>query len=167
MPERDHVAMRSTLDDLFSVPGEDDTEPLRSRQKPSEHGVPSPPAASRASAVTADSRISTCESVLASSTDEIDMTRGRGAPNVSRDTYAAILERGSYFSACSVPAGIAVEICAAVRNGRAVGVTVISRPLDARVNACIRGRVASLPFPANARLDVTRTRFDALHCRER
>ncbi|HEX7670824.1 MAG TPA: hypothetical protein VF395_14615, partial [Polyangiaceae bacterium] len=162
MPERDRVAMRWTLDDLFGVPGEGDTERHGSRREPAEHGAPSPPAASRAALVAAGSRISTCESVLASATDEIDMTQGRGAPDVSRDTYAAILEKGSYLSACSVAGGTVVEICAAVQHGRTVGVTVVSRPSDARMNACVRGAVASLAFPANARLDVTRTRFDAV-----
>jgi hypothetical protein len=165
-PERDHVGMRSALDDLWEEPPEHDPSRNASRHDPA-HGdvvrdAPAPRATTRAALVAAGSRISSCESVLAQATDEIDMTRGRGAPDVSRDAYAAILERGSYLSACSVPGGTVVEVCAAVQQGRAVGITVVSRPFDARVNGCVRGAVASLAFPANARLDVTRTRFDAL-----
>jgi DNA-binding PadR family transcriptional regulator len=48
-----------------------------------------------------------------------------------------------------------------VRDGRAVGITVVTRPGDARVRACVRNAVAALPFPKSPRLDVTRTRFDA------
>jgi hypothetical protein len=56
---------------------------------------------------------------------------------------------------------MALEVCAAVRDGRAVGITVVTRPADARVRACVRNAVAALPFPKSPRLDITRTRFDA------
>jgi hypothetical protein len=103
--------------------------------------------------------------VIATASDEIDLTASRGAPDVSRDAYAAILENGAYLSACSIPDGTTLDICAAVREGHAIGVTVASRPPDARVSACVRGVVGSLTFPVNRRLDVTRTRFDAVRAR--
>ena len=122
------------------------------------------PAASAALTVTPAA--STCESVLAAEGDQIDLTSARrAAPDVSREAYAAILENGSYLSSCAIPDGTAVEVCAAVRQGRSIGVTVVTVPPDARVNTCVRGKVASLAFPTSSRLDVTRTRFEPLRRR--
>jgi hypothetical protein len=142
--------------------------PNAAQQTPAPHDpapTPDTPHASpsRAARLTTGSGLPSCESVLARENDEIDMTTGRGAPDLSRDAYAAILENGSYLAACSVPSDMALDICAAVRNGRAVGVTVSARPADARVSACVRGAIAALAYPTSVRLDVTRTRFDAVH----
>jgi hypothetical protein len=52
-----------------------------------------------------------------------------------------------------------INICAAVQNGRAVGVTVTTRPPDRRVQSCIAAGVRGLSFPAHPKLDVTRTSF--------
>jgi hypothetical protein len=91
----------------------------------------------------------------------MDMTAARGAPDITRGAYASTLERGGYLAPCGVPDSMALEVCAAVRDGRAVGITVVTRPSDGRVRACVRNAVAALPFPKSPRLDVTRTRFDA------
>ncbi len=42
-----------------------------------------------------------------------------------------------------------------------MGVTVVTNPPSAALEACVRGRVAGLTFPSSERLDVTHTRFDA------
>lgn len=111
------------------------------------------------------SALPSCESVLATAKDEMDLTAARGVPDLSRDAYADVLENGAYLSPCAIPERTALDICAAVQRGRAVGVTVVTRPEDGRVNACVRGAVASLGFPTNPRLDVTRTRFEAVRAR--
>jgi hypothetical protein len=49
-----------------------------------------------------------------------------------------------------------------VKDGRAVGITVVSNPGSPELNACVRRAVTSLAFPENSRLDVTHTRFDAV-----
>jgi hypothetical protein len=138
----------------------EDPEPVSSRAM-LDHPVPAPshPAIKTASAVPS------CESVLATAKDEMDLTAARGVPDLSRDAYAVVLENGAYLSPCAIPEGTAVDICAAVQRGRAVGVTVVTRPEDARVSACVRGAVASLAFPSNPRLDVTRTRFEPVRLR--
>jgi len=68
---------------------------------------------------------------------------------------------GGYFSHCGVPLRMTFNICAAVQNGRAVGVTVSTRPNDAKRESCIASAVRGLSFPSHPKLDVTRTRFDA------
>ena len=104
-----------------------------------------------------------CEAALESYSEQMDFAKGaRVSPDVPLARYAAILERGDYFSHCAVPDDMAIEICAAVQNGRAVGITIVTRPASARVRNCVASAVRSLRFPVHPRLDVTRTRFDAL-----
>jgi len=82
-------------------------------------------------------------------------------PDLSAGSYGAVLNRGNYLNACSVPPSVAVNICAAVQNGRAVGVTVTTNPSNPGINSCVAGQVRALSFPAHPRLDVTRTSFAA------
>jgi hypothetical protein len=102
-----------------------------------------------------------CESAAASANETLDMRAARGAPDLSREALAAVLENGAYLARCDVPAGTALDICAAVQDGKVVGVTVSSAPRNPAINACVRRAVAALRFPSSARLDTTRTRFDA------
>jgi hypothetical protein len=103
-----------------------------------------------------------CEAVLASSTQELDMTASRAAPDLSRDALAGVLENGAYLAACAIPDTTALDVCVAVQEGRVKGASVVSRPADPAINACVKRAVASLRFPYSARFDVTRTRFEAL-----
>jgi hypothetical protein len=102
-----------------------------------------------------------CESAAASAEQTVDFGGSRGAPDLTRGAFAAVLEQGAYLDRCAVPAGTAIEICAAVQAGKVVGVSVQTEPRGSAINSCIRGAVAALRFPYSARLDVTRTRFEA------
>jgi hypothetical protein len=102
-----------------------------------------------------------CESAAAAANQSIDLRGAPGAPDLTRDAFAAVLENGAYLSACAVPARTALEICAAVQDGQVVGLSVTTVPHDSAIRACVRRAVASLHFPRSARLDVTRTRFEA------
>jgi hypothetical protein len=105
--------------------------------------------------------VGSCEAAAASASDEMDLTKSeRGAPDITRDAYASILDNGRYLSGCRIPSSVRFEICAAVRDGRAVGVTVTTTPRNASVAACVRAAVSRLSFPVSPRLDVTRTRFE-------
>jgi hypothetical protein len=102
-----------------------------------------------------------CESAAATGNQSIDLRAAGGAPDLTRDAFAAVLETGAYLGACAVPARTALEICAAVRDGKVVGLTVTTAPHDPAIGACVRRAVAALHFPRSASLDVTRTRFEA------
>lgn len=169
MPERrERAASLRRTDPADPYPGfrdDDDPAPVRHeepkdapREAPEERRMPRPPPSPRS--------VSSCEAAVASASEDMDFTKSRGgAPDVTRGAYAALLEHGSYLLPCSVPAGTALDVCAAVRDGRAVGITVVARPADARVSACVRNAVAAMTFPKSPRLDVTRTRFDASRTR--
>src|SRR5690606_15263432 len=96
-----------------------------------------------------------CEAAQASYVQEMKMGE-KGVADLTVGQLGAVLNTGSYLSACGVPSNMAVSVCAAIQNGRAVGVTIRTTPSDAGKNRCIAGRVRGLSFPSNPKLDVTR-----------
>jgi hypothetical protein len=87
----------------------------------------------------------------------------KGCPdrNASQLSYGEVLNGGTYLDACKSPPSTMVKICAAIRNGRAVAVTVTTAPGDGHVATCIGRAVQGLSFPSSPRLDVTSTVFAA------
>lgn len=77
----------------------------------------------------------------------------------SAGKYGAVLNRGSYFAQCHVPDTTRLSICAAIRNGKAVGVTVETHPYQPDLAECVAKSVRKLKFPSRPRLDVTKTKF--------
>jgi hypothetical protein len=77
----------------------------------------------------------------------------------SAGKYGAVLNRGTYFAHCNVPSATKLSICAAIQNGKAVGVTVETRPYRPDLAECVAKSVLGLKFPARPRLDVTKTAF--------
>lgn len=100
-----------------------------------------------------------CEGAAARYNEEYKIGGNNGAPDLTAGQYGAVLNRGSYLNACGVPPSMSVNVCAAVQNGRAVGVTVTTDPPNPGVSSCIAGQVRSMGFPSHPRLDVTRTTF--------
>ena len=102
-----------------------------------------------------------CEGAAARYNEEYKMGGNNGPPDLTAGAYGAVLNKGSYLNSCGVPPSMAVNICAAVQNGRAVGVTVTTDPPSPGIASCVAGQVRSMGFPAHPRLDVTRTSFAA------
>ena len=100
-----------------------------------------------------------CEAAQASYVEEMSVGGPRGQADITGGQYAAILNRGSYFAHCNVPDSAKISICAAVQNGRAVGVTVVVSPRNPGASSCIAAGVRGLGFPSNPKLDVTHTSF--------
>jgi len=105
--------------------------------------------------------VSSCEAAIARNNEQLTIGGARGPADVTREAYASILQNGRYLAACTIPDRTVFEICAAVKDGRAIGITIVSSPASAALNSCVRNAVARLKFPQNSRLDVTHTRFDA------
>jgi hypothetical protein len=107
------------------------------------------------------SNAGSCEAAQARYVEEYKMNGGTGAPDLTAGAYGAVLNKGTYLNACGVPSNMAVNVCAAVQNGRAVGVTVTTNPPNGGISSCIAGAIRGLPFPSHPRLDVARTTFAA------
>jgi eukaryotic-like serine/threonine-protein kinase len=99
-----------------------------------------------------------CEAAQAAYVEEITMGQ-KGQADITRAQYGAVLNSGSYLNGCGLPSSAGVSVCAAVQNGRAVGVTVTVKPSNPGAAACISRKVRALSFPSNPKLDVTRTSF--------
>jgi len=102
-----------------------------------------------------------CEAAAATYSDEIVMGADRGPADLTADDYARVLNRGSWFSGCGVPAHVALDICVAVQNGRARGVTVRATPRHAAAESCVARAASRISFPSHPRLDVARSHFSA------
>lgn len=81
------------------------------------------------------------------------------ASDLSAGAFGAVLNKGTYLNACGVPSSMGVTICAAIQNGRAIGVTVSTQPHDEKLAFCVAGAVRGLSFPSQPGLDVTTTTF--------
>ena len=99
-----------------------------------------------------------CEAAQGAYVEEMRIGQ-RGQADITAGQYGAILNTGSYIAGCGVPDSMSVSICAAVQNGRAVGVTVTTSPPNGRIAGCVNASVRRLNFPAHPKLDVTRTTF--------
>lgn len=100
-----------------------------------------------------------CEAAQAAYVEEMSVGGPRGQADLTAGQYGSILNRGSYFSHCGLPSATQLNVCAAVQNGRAVGVSITTRPRDRRVESCVAAAVRGLSFPSHPKLDVTRTQF--------
>jgi hypothetical protein len=97
-----------------------------------------------------------CEAVREAYVEEV--SRG-GPPDLTAGAFGAVLNKGSYLNACQTPSNMTVQICAAILDGHATGVTVKTTPGDEPVATCIATAVQGMAFPASPKLDVTTTVF--------
>jgi hypothetical protein len=100
-----------------------------------------------------------CESAQAAYVEEINIGGSKVPADITSSQYGSILNGGGYLNGCGLPSSTGVDVCVAVQNGRAVGVTVRTRPSSPGVAGCIASHVRGLSFPAHPKLDVTRTSF--------
>ena len=80
------------------------------------------------------SSLPSCEAAAESAQQTIDFRGARGAPDLTRGALAAVLENGAYLNGCAIPARTAIEICAAVQDGKVVGVSVRAQPQDSAIS---------------------------------
>jgi hypothetical protein len=74
-------------------------------------------------------------------------------PDLTDAELAGPLRDGSFLDACGVPTSTQVTVKVAIRNGRAVGITVYPVPPSAPIAGCIERHVKGLQWPANAKMD--------------
>jgi hypothetical protein len=150
-PTRERASAGPRLDSLFE----------RSEASAAPDSDLAPPASTAERARRASGGLPSCEAAVARNEEHLEIGGPRGPADVTREAYASVLQNGSYLGGCSVPDRTVLELCVAVKGGRAVGVTVTSAPASAELTACVRRAVSQLAFPSSERLDVTHTRFDA------
>ncbi|WP_437729017.1 hypothetical protein [Sorangium sp. So ce861] len=101
-----------------------------------------------------------CEAAQARYVEEYKLGNN-GPADLTAGAYGNVLNRGTYLNACGVPSTMEVNVCAAVQNGRAVGVTITTSPSNPGIASCIAGQIRGMSFPSHPRLDVARTTFSS------
>jgi eukaryotic-like serine/threonine-protein kinase len=101
----------------------------------------------------------TCEQARDQYVEEINVGGPGAAADLKAEDFAAVLNNGSYLGPCDVPSSSKVLICAAVQNGRAIGVTVLLDPPNPTTEICVAGQVRQLGFPTHAKMDVVNVTF--------
>jgi eukaryotic-like serine/threonine-protein kinase len=100
-----------------------------------------------------------CEQARARYIEEINVGGPKGQADLTAGQFGNVLNNGSYISGCGTPGSMHVNVCAAVQNGRAVGVTVTTEPPNGGIANCISNAVRRMSFPSNPKLDIATTRF--------
>ncbi len=102
-----------------------------------------------------------CESAQAAYVEEINIGGSKVPADITSAQYGSILNGGGYLNGCGLSGSMGVDVCVAVQNGHAVGVTVRTQPHNGSVASCIASHVRGISFPVHPKLDVTRTHFAA------
>jgi hypothetical protein len=78
---------------------------------------------------------------------------GAQTPDLTRQQLAAPLRHAAFLGSCGVPDDMHVTVQVAVKNGRAMGVTVSTNPSSPGVAACVAARVRGLSWPMSDKVD--------------
>lgn len=89
---------------------------------------------------------------------EISMNGG-GGPDLTNAELHGPMANGSFVSACGAPGDMKVTVRTAVKNGRAVGVSVTTNPPNAGVAACVDRHVRGLQWKSSPKLDSFTTSY--------
>jgi len=103
----------------------------------------------------------TCEGAIRSYREAV-LAGDAGPPRPIRENgYADTLQNGIYLRECEVADEVMVDVCAAIRGGRVVGVTVQTSPHRPLVARCLAKAVRSLEVDEpSVELDVSHAHFD-------
>jgi hypothetical protein len=102
-----------------------------------------------------------CEAAAASANEQLDLSHRAVTPDLPRESIANVLDNGAWLTGCAIPDSTSIDVCVAITSGNVIGATVVARPANSSLSACVKSRAAGLLFPYSSRLDVARTHFDA------
>jgi hypothetical protein len=100
-----------------------------------------------------------CDEARDANVDEVAIGKKGGGKDLSARDLGAVLNDGAYLGECDVPQSVKVSVCAAVKNGAALGVTVAMSPHDEALEKCVSAKIRALAFPSSPKLDVVKTEF--------
>jgi hypothetical protein len=121
--------------------------------------VPSPTPRPRATSSGGSSDGVTCEQIRETYVEEINVQGDNGPADLRAEDFGKILNQGTFLDACQVPTTTHAEICAAVRGGAAVGVTVSLQPADVDLEVCVAKQIRTIAFPSHPKTDFVTVRF--------
>lgn len=92
------------------------------------------------------------ESALDSNNQQVTMGVNAG-PDLTDAQLSEPMSDGAFVSDCGAPDSMSVSVKVAITMGRAVGVSVYTRPPSADVASCIDRHVRGLAWPASPKMD--------------
>jgi hypothetical protein len=98
------------------------------------------------------------EAALNSNQNEIKMGEKSG-PDLTDGQLSGPLRSAGFISGCGAPDSMKVTVRCAIKNGRAVGVTVITNPPNAAVASCVDHHVRGLSWPSSSKMDSFTTTY--------
>jgi hypothetical protein len=103
----------------------------------------------------------TCQQARDGNVETLDLAkRSTAPPDVPASEYSAVLGRGTYLDPCGVSRSAAVTVCAAVVEGKAVGISVTLSPHNQRIINCVIEAIQQLSFPSHPRMDIATSKFE-------
>ena len=99
------------------------------------------------------------ESVLANNIETVTIGAAPGVPDLTQSELSAPLATAPFVGDCGAPDDMKVVVRAAVRAGKAVGVTVRTEPSNRSVGSCIDRAVRRLRWKASPRTDFVTTSY--------
>ena len=99
-----------------------------------------------------------CEKAIDENPQSITMG-GKQSKDLTADQLGAPMRDSAFMTPCALPDSSNAEICAAVKSGKPLGVSVKVSPANNKIAACIDRRVRALAFPKSDKLDVVKQTF--------
>lgn len=99
-----------------------------------------------------------CEKAIDENPQEIKMG-GKQTADLTAEQLGRPMANSAFMSSCGLPDSSGVDICAAVKNGKPLGVSVTVKPANNKVATCIDRSVRKLSFPKSDKLDVVKQTF--------
>ncbi len=87
---------------------------------------------------------------------------GDEPPPENSDEIKELLNSGQFIGACEVPETSRVEICAAILDGAAKGVTVKIDPGSEAQASCVADAIRRIAFPSHPLVEVARSAFEPM-----
>jgi hypothetical protein len=101
-----------------------------------------------------------CEKAMDTIGQSMDMRKsGGGGADLTQAQLGVPLNSGQFMAGCGLSSSANADICAAVKQGKPVGVSVSVTPKNNKVAACIDRAARRVRFPASDKLDVVKTHF--------
>ena len=100
-----------------------------------------------------------CEKAQDENPQQVSFDKKAGGKDLSRDELGAPIAHANVAAGCGLADSSHAHICALVRNGKPLGVSVSVDPKNNKVAACMDRRVRSLAFPSSDRPDTLKFDF--------
>jgi hypothetical protein len=143
-------------DDDIAPPTTDGGAPHKAKRKGSAHGHRSKGGAKHAAPPPASPpgpAGMSYEAAIAGNNTQLTPGGSGDAPDLTDQQLGGPMRNGTFLDACGVPSSTHVTVKVAIRDGRAVGVSVYMTPADGQAAGCVDRRVRGLAWPSNHKMD--------------